>query len=53
MPHAFGIINLPYEIRIQMKKTSQDINLNNIHFLKHFYQYHTEKLKCRDVTCLI
>ena len=36
-----------------MTKTSQDNNLNYIHFLKHFYEYHTEKLKYRDVTCLI
>ena len=36
-----------------MTKTSQDNNLNYINFLKHFYEYHTEKLKYRDVTCLI
>ena len=36
-----------------MTKTSQDNNLNYIHFLKHFYEYHTKKLKYRDVTCLI
>lgn len=35
-----------------MTKTSQN-NLNYINFLKHFYEYHTEKLKYRDVTCLI
>ena len=34
-----------------MTKTSQDNNLNYINFLKHVYQYHTEKY--RDVTCLI
>ena len=27
-----------------MTKTSQDNNLYYIHFLKHFYEYHTEKL---------
>ena len=27
-----------------MTKTSQDNNLNYVHFLKHFYEYHTEKL---------
>ena len=63
MPHfkAFDLINLQYDIRIwkkklikpPMTKTSQDNNLNYIHFLKHFYEYHTEKLKCRDATCLI
>ena len=26
---------------------------NNIEFLKHFYEDHTEKLKYRDLTCLI
>ena len=36
-----------------MTKTSQDDNLNYIHFLKQFYEYHTEKLKYIDVTCLI
>ena len=36
-----------------MTKTSQDNNLNYIHFLKHFYEYHTEKLKYRDIICLI
>ena len=36
-----------------MTKTSQDNNLNHIHFFKHFYEYHTEKLNYRDVTCLI
>ena len=34
-----------------MTKTSQDNNLNNIIFLKYFYEYHTEKY--RDVKCLI
>ena len=56
MPHfrAFGMINLQYEtMKPQMTKTSQDNNLNYIHFLKHFYEYHTEKVKYRDVTCLI
>jgi hypothetical protein len=28
-----------------MTKTSQDNNLNYIYFLKHFYEYHTEKFK--------
>ena len=28
-----------------MTKTSQDNNLNYIDFLKHFYEYHTEKFK--------
>ena len=37
-------------IKPQMTKTSQDNNLKYIHFLKHFYEYHTEKLKYRDVT---
>ena len=33
-----------------MTKTSQDNNLNYLYsFLKHFYEYHTEKLKYRDV----
>jgi hypothetical protein len=32
-----------------MTKSSQDNNLNFIDFLKHFYEYHTEKLKYRDV----
>ena len=36
-----------------MTKTSQDIKLNYVILLKHFYEYHTEKLKYRDVTCLI
>ena len=41
-------------IKPQLTKTSQDNNLNYIHFLKHFYEYHTKKLKYnRDVTCLI
>ena len=26
---------------------------NNIEFLKHFYEYLTEKLKYKDVTCFI
>ena len=34
-----------------MTKTSQDEKLNYINLLKHFYEYHTEKLKYRDVTC--
>ena len=34
-----------------MTKTSQDDNLNYINCLKHFYEYHTEKLKYRDLTC--
>ena len=33
-----------------MTKASQDNNLNSTNFLKHFYEYHTEKLKCRDIT---
>ena len=33
-----------------MTKTNQVNNLNYIHFLKHFYEYHTEKLKYRGVT---
>ena len=56
MPHfkAFGVIYLQYEtMKPQMTKTSQDNNLNYIYFLKHFYEYHIEKLKYRDVTCLI
>ena len=36
-----------------MTKTSQDNNLNYIHFLRHFYEHHIEKLKYRDVICLI
>ena len=49
-----------------MTKTSQDNNFNYINlkkklntfkfrfkFKKHFYEYHTEKLKYRYVTCLI
>ena len=32
-----------------MSKTSQDNNLNHIHFLKHFYGYHTEKVKTRNM----
>ena len=35
-----------------MTKTSQDNDLNYINFLKHSYEYHTEKLKYRDITCL-
>ena len=35
-----------------MTKTSQDYNLNHTNFLKHFYEFRTEKLKYRDVTCL-
>ena len=35
-----------------MTKTSQDNNPNYINLLKHFHEYHTEKLKYRDVTCL-
>ena len=54
---AFDMMNLQYEIKIwkkflikpQMTKTSQDNNLNYIHF----YEYHTDKIKYRDVTCLI
>ena len=59
MPHfkAFGMINLQFGkkfiIKPQITKTSQDNNLNYINFLKHFYEYLTEKLKYRDVTCLI
>ena len=34
-------------------KTSQDNISNYVNFLKHFYEYHTVKLKYRDVTCLI
>ena len=39
----------------EMTKTSQDNSgiLNYINFLKHFYEYLTEKLKYRDVTCII
>ena len=37
----------------QMTKTSQDNNLNYIIFLKHFCEYHTEKIKYRDIICLI
>ena len=33
-----------------MTKASQDNNLNSINFLKHFYEYLTEKLKYRGVT---
>ena len=33
-----------------MTKASQGNNLDYINFLKHFYEYHTEKLKYRDVT---
>jgi hypothetical protein len=36
-----------------MTKTSQDNNLNYINFLKHFYEYHTGKLKYRDVTSVV
>ena len=36
-----------------MTKSSQDNNLNYIDFLKHFYDYHIEKLKYTDVKCLI
>ena len=52
MPHfkAFGMINLQ---KLLMTKTSQDNNLNYIHLLKYFYEYHIEKLKYKDVTCLI
>ena len=32
----------------QMTKTSQDNNLNYINISRHFYEYHTEKLKYRD-----
>ena len=56
IPHfkAFGMINLQYEtMKPQMTRTSQDNNLNYMHFLKHFFEYHIEKLKYRDVTCLI
>ena len=31
-----------------MTKTSQENNLNYIYLLKHFYEYHIEKLKYRD-----
>ena len=40
-------------IKPQVTKTIQDNNLNYINSLKHFYEYHTEKLKYRDITCLI
>ena len=56
MPHfkAFGMINLQKLLmKPQMTKTSRDNNLNYIHLLKHFYEYHIETLKQRDVTCLI
>ena len=36
-----------------MTKPGQDNNLNYVNFLKHFYEYHTEKLKYRYVTCFI
>jgi hypothetical protein len=37
-----------------MTKTSQNNNLNkSLDFSKHFYEYHSEKLKYRDVTRLI
>ena len=45
------MINLQYEftkkflIKPQMTKTSQENNLNYINFLKHFYEYHTEKFQ--------
>ena len=42
-----------FSIKLQMTKTSRVNNLKYIHFLKHFYEYPTEKLKYRDVTCLI
>ena len=32
-----------------MIKTSQNDNLNSIHFLKHFYEYHSEKLMYKDM----
>ena len=35
-----------------MTKTSQDNNQNSIIFLMHFYEYLTEKLKYRDITCI-
>ena len=52
-------MNLQDEIKILLKnpdkakndKISQDNNLNHIDFLKHFYKYHTEKLKYRKVKC--
>ena len=58
---AFGMETLRYEIRIwqkflvkqQMTKTSQDNNLNYIHFLKNFYEYHTKRIMDRYGTCLI
>ena len=40
-------------VKPQVTKTSQDNKLNDINFLKHFYEYHTEDLKYRDVTCII
>ena len=57
---AFGMINCnmksefdqKFLIKPQMTKTSQDNNLNYINFLKHFYKYHTERLKYRDIICL-
>ena len=48
MPHfkAFGMINLQKLLmKPQMTKTSRDNNLNYIHLLKHFYEYHIETLK--------
>ena len=46
-----------------MTKPGQDNNLNYVNFLKYFYEYpwtiawfmeyHTEKCRYRDVTCLI
>jgi hypothetical protein len=36
-----------------MTKTSHDNNLNYINFLKYVYEYHSEKIKYRDVTYLI
>jgi hypothetical protein len=55
---AFGMINLQefgkkFLVKPQMTKTSQDNNLNDINFWEDFHEYLTEKLKYRDVTCLI
>ena len=60
MPHfkAFGMINLQDE-KILDKATNDKIksgyqwdnNLNYINF--HFHEYITEKLRYKDITCLI
>ena len=41
-------------IKPQMTKIIQDNNLNQVYqFFKDFYEYPTETLKYRDITCLI